>query len=98
MSDNSHYSIVKELLLLSTKRRNFSIQFGRRLMLLLNISLPSFESSSYEPGLNRQSAIADRQCPGGGEGIRTPDPRVANAVLCQLSYTPDKHLEIRISK
>ena len=35
--------------------------------------------------------------PGGGEGIRTPDPRVANAVLCQLSYTPDKHFEIRIS-
>jgi hypothetical protein len=34
--------------------------------------------------------IAD---PGGGEGIRTPDPRVANAVLCQLSYTPDKHFE-----
>jgi hypothetical protein len=32
--------------------------------------------------------------PGGGEGIRTPDPRVANAVLCQLSYTPDKHFEI----
>ena len=29
---------------------------------------------------------------GGGEGIRTPDPRVANAVLCQLSYTPDKPL------
>ena len=28
---------------------------------------------------------------GGGEGIRTPDPRVANAVLCQLSYAPDKH-------
>ena len=26
---------------------------------------------------------------GGGEGIRTPDPRVANAVLCQLSYTPE---------
>ena len=41
--------------------------------------------------------IAD---PGGGEGIRTPDPRVANAVLCQLSYTPDKNsnFEIRISK
>jgi hypothetical protein len=26
MSDNSHYSIVKELLLLSTKRRNFNPQ------------------------------------------------------------------------
>jgi hypothetical protein len=25
----------------------------------------------------------------GGEGIRTPDPMVANHVLCQLSYTPD---------
>ena len=24
----------------------------------------------------------------GGEGIRTPDPMVANHVLCQLSYTP----------
>src|SRR5712691_13105456 len=33
--------------------------------------------------------------PGGGEGSRTPDPMVANHVLCQLSYTPDK---IRISK
>ena len=31
---------------------------------------------------------------GGGEGTRTPDPRVANAVLCQLSYTPDKLAEI----
>ena len=34
------------------------------------------------------ASIANRQCPGGGEGIRTPDPRVANAVLCQLSYAP----------
>jgi hypothetical protein len=34
------------------------------------------------------------QTPGGGEGIRTPDPRVANAVLCQLSYTPDNQFEI----
>ncbi len=25
---------------------------------------------------------------GGGEVIRTPDTRVANAMLCQLSYTP----------
>ena len=25
---------------------------------------------------------------GGREGIRTPDPRVANAVLSQLSYSP----------
>jgi hypothetical protein len=27
---------------------------------------------------------------GGGEGIRTPDPMVANHVLCQLSYTPNE--------
>ena len=36
-----------------------------------------------------QSEIQDRMA-GGGEGIRTPDPRVANAVLCQLSYTPEE--------
>ena len=36
-----------------------------------------------------RSSFADRLGSGGGEGIRTPDPRVANAVLCQLSYTPD---------
>ena len=34
--------------------------------------------------------------PGGGEGIRTPDPRVANAVLCQLSYTPEPIAELRM--
>ena len=75
-SDNSHYSIVKDLLLLlSTKCRNFNPKQA--------------EDSSYDPGgksafSNHKSAIL----PGGGEGIRTPDPRVANAVLCQLSYTP----------
>ena len=35
-----------------------------------------------------KTLLLDHQAPGGGEGIRTPDPRVANAVLCQLSYTP----------
>src|SRR5437870_13696392 len=39
-----------------------------------------------------QSQIANRQYHGGGEGIRTPDPMVANHVLCQLSYTPNKRL------
>jgi hypothetical protein len=58
MSDNSHYSIVKELLLLSTKRRNFNPQFGRRLMLLVNIPLPSFESSGYDLV---ESAIRNRK-------------------------------------
>ena len=51
------------------------------------------ESSSYDPSLNRQSAIKNRQCLGGGEGTRTPDPRVANAVLCQLSYAPNKQFQ-----
>ena len=36
---------------------------------------------------------------GGGEGIRTPDPMVANHVLCQLSYTPEamSNLKFEIS-
>ena len=27
---------------------------------------------------------------GGGKGIRTLDPLIANQVLCQLSYTPKR--------
>ena len=78
-SDNSHYSIVKELLLiLSTLCRNFNIQSDSQL--------------NAQVSTNPESEISDLQwrSSGGGEGIRTPDPRVANAVLCQLSYTPDK--------
>ena len=57
------------------------------------------ECSSFDSGsnlrlqiFNPRSEIQDRKA-GGGEGIRTPDPRVANAVLCQLSYTPDNQFE-----
>ena len=46
------------------------------------------------PIAKHSSFDANRRA-GGGEGIRTPDPRVANAVLCQLSYTPDKQFQIR---
>ena len=77
------YSIVKEQILLSTKRRNFNSQFG-------------VENSSYELTSIGIPPLANRQCIGGGEGIRTPDPRVANAVLCQLSYTPDKYCRLPI--
>ena len=71
MSDNSHYSIIKELKLLSTKCRKFNSQQILRTQLTTLF----------------QSLVS-----GGGEGIRTPDPRVANAVLCQLSYAPDKQI------
>ena len=37
----------------------------------------------------RTTLIGNSQYAGGGEGIRTPDPMVANHVLCQLSYTPE---------
>jgi hypothetical protein len=47
--------------------------------------ISDFEISDLKP------EITD---PGGGEGTRTPDPRVANAVLCQLSYTPESEFEI----
>ena len=45
----------------------------------------------YQYGVKNGSGSQFRdstQLPGGGEGIRTPDPMVANHVLCQLSYTP----------
>jgi hypothetical protein len=47
------------------------------------------KSHSSFVALNTQVST-DRFSFGGGEGIRTPDPMVANHVLCQLSYTPDK--------
>jgi hypothetical protein len=49
--------------------------------------------------LNTQvsTCLFNQQYPGGGEGIRTPDPRVANAVLCQLSYTPEEHCQLAIA-
>ena len=40
MSDNSHYSIVKELLLLPTKRRNFKTH--------ARATNPNAELSSYD--------------------------------------------------
>ena len=43
------------------------------------------EISEFISDLKSEIALA-----GGGEGTRTPDPMVANHVLCQLSYTPDK--------
>jgi hypothetical protein len=51
------------------------------------------KSGSSFVALNTQVST-DRISFGGGEGIRTPDPMVANHVLCQLSYTPDKPLRI----
>jgi hypothetical protein len=62
----------------------------------LFIGLPPIECSSIDCLKNRQLAIANRQYLGGGEGSRTPDPMVANHVLCQLSYTPDKNFGFRI--
>ena len=48
--------------------------------------IPGRKSELPNPKSDREA----HQKPGGGEGIRTPDPMVANHVLCQLSYTPDK--------
>ena len=62
--------------------------------------LPHFSSPPLKAQVstNLRSDISNlrSQSAGGGEGSRTPDPCVANAVLCQLSYTPDKNFGCRI--
>ena len=89
-SDNSHYSIVKDLLLrFPTERRNFNSQRSAK--------MKRFQKSAawllkFQPVFKSAICTWKLQCVGGGEGIRTPDPMVANHVLCQLSYTPDKQL------
>ncbi len=51
-----------------------------------------FEYTLKDRALSRMALGASFRAAGtnfdGGEGIRTPDPMVANHVLCQLSYTP----------
>jgi hypothetical protein len=43
---------------------------------------------STSAAVKNGSESQPRNSDGGGEGTRTPDPMVANHVLCQLSYTP----------
>ena len=60
-------------------RRNFNIQtFGLNAQVWTNLR-------------SEISNLRSRSI-GGGEGSRTPDPMVANHVLCQLSYTPDSRI------
>ena len=74
VADSAEGSSFMECLPLETSK--FQLQ-----ICTLNFSNFKSEDSRFE--------IFNRQIYGGGEGIRTPDPRVANAVLCQLSYTPE---------
>src|SRR5215471_2743367 len=55
-----------------------------------NICLPRLRAQETTSALFSFNSLKPDHSVGGGEGIRTPDPRVANAVLCQLSYAPNK--------
>ena len=52
----------------------------------MQTSLETIVSISARVRSGSDSQLRDSD--GGGEGTRTPDPMVANHVLCQLSYTP----------
>jgi hypothetical protein len=100
------------LLLFRPRVETSTLKGHRHKMFVQDIWLPPFEDSSSDRGLKfrpiLRSEISNLRSPGtdrrdsspgagGGEGIRTPDPRVANAVLCQLSYTPDSNFRLWIS-
>ena len=111
MSDNSHYSIVKDLLQLfhlqaSQKRPKFNIHFNQLIGL--------FECSTSGGQLNQpiwrvrlscisrfkgcslltleivcsSSPTRSHEAIGGGEGVRTPDLRLAKPALCQTELRP----------
>jgi hypothetical protein len=89
-SDNSHYSIVKDQL--NYFRR--SVETSALNLIGIGCSLGTtscrIERSSSNAVLNSLSSTTETGLVvGGGEGSRTPDPMVANHVLCQLSYTPE---------
>ena len=57
----------------------------------MQTSLETIVSTSAR--VRNGSESQPRDSDGGGEGTRTPDPMVANHVLCQLSYTPRPDFE-----
>src|SRR6185503_20122673 len=82
-------SILLRLALLATLRFQKNLILG-----ILPIRLSKSATTTFAVRFNKLIAVRRRSRPrqasisGGGEGIRTPDPMVANHVLCQLSYTP----------
>ena len=53
---------------------------------------PALLRAQTQAGISRQVQVVNERrrssALGGDEGIRTPDPLVANQMLCQLSYAP----------
>jgi hypothetical protein len=103
MSDNSHYSIVKERLLLSTKRRNFSIQFGRTKM-SIDISPPPVNAqvlaltSPALPSASQTRAAPDHkpeaQRPGSLQ-VPGPDHDRSGKILAQTNCSPTAEVHKR---
>src|ERR1051325_9648026 len=65
-------------------------------MLYCSISVASDLKAQVTTSLRFEISDLRSRSAGGGEGIRTPDPCVANAVLCQLSYTPESIAKWRL--
>ncbi len=110
ISDNSHYSIVKDLLQFIFRRRenaqnstftsinyrdclnaqlravNLTNRFGVSALVesdSLSVALTLEIICSSSPRVERA-----RQLIGGGEGVRTPDLRLAKPALCQTELRP----------
>ena len=73
MSDNSHYSIIKDLL----QQMNVRTRYAQ-------------DSTFKSPDLKVQfrATAIDPTKLGGGEGVRTPDLRLAKPALCQTELRP----------
>ena len=82
-----------------TERRSFIETFVKEIVVmpgdaLLRYTIPMPDDSPI-PGRNAEEMVLNGSVlstvkNGGAEGIRTPDPRLAKAVLSQLSYSPKK--------
>ena len=82
MSDNSHYSIIKDLL----QQMNVRTRYAQDSTFKSRDLKVQFRATDLDP----------TKLIGGGEGVRTPDLRLAKPALCQTELRPQQIPEPKI--
>jgi hypothetical protein len=69
--------------------KRFSAQFKQEAVQLVSAERPISEVARQSASIKKCKESVFARCNGGAEEDRTPDLRIANATLSQLSYRPN---------